>query len=474
MPAKADRAAPYSLRRRLMVAMTAGFVAVLSVISVGLWTYARDAANETYDLLLQGSAISILERATLTPAGFALDFPPSALEILGLAENDRVFYRVFDAAGATITGDPGLPLPPGFQATEDPRMYDARHSGETVRFVVQGRTLPGLDEPRWVLVQVGQTRAARDSLQLNIFSTGLVGLSVLAIVSFLFVRLAIARAMRPLSGLEADIRTRQPTDLSPLEAAPPREIESLITAINDFMRRLDTSKDNAQSFIADVTHQMRTALATLDGHLQIAEARRDPETVLARLEKARDQAKRTIHLTNQLLSHALVIHRADDYPREPVALKSLVRSVVEEAIRDPRGARAAFQFSDAACPGDATVPGDPLTLREALMNLVQNALSHAGARPRIRISLEPARLDAGPAVSLIVEDDGPGIAPARRARAVQRFESHGPGAGSGIGLAIVKAVAESHGGRLRLETAPGGGLAAAIDLPAADAKETAA
>ncbi len=463
MPAKAERQSPYSLRRRLMVMMTAGFLVVLSVISIGLWSYARNAANETYDLLLKGSAIAILERISLSPNGYAMDFPPSALEILGLAENDRVFYRVFDLSGATVTGDPDLPLPDPFEPVETPVMFDAPYSGETVRFVLQGRTLLGQDRPQWVGVQIGQTRSSRNAQQFDIFSTGLAGLTVIAAISLIFVRVAINRAMRPLSGIEADIRTREPTDLSPLDAQPPREIESLIGAINDFMRRLDVSKDNARTFIADVAHQIRTALATLEGHLQIADQHNDADGLRTRLGKAQDQASRTVNLTNQLLSHAMVIHRADNQLREQVDMKTIVRSVLEEVMRSPVGDKAEFDVHGDGLPNGAVVSGDALSLREALLNLVQNALQHGGSH--ISIVLADSTLDGRPAITLAVDDDGPGIAPADCARAVERFYSNGRSAGSGIGLAIVKSVAEGHGGRLRLDRAPAGGLRAAMDLP---------
>ena len=463
MRGRTERQSPYSLRRRLMVVMTGGFLVVLSLISIGLWSYARNAANETYDLLLKGSAISILERISLSPQGYALDFPPSALEILGLAEDDRVFYRVFDLSGTTITGDPDLPLPPALSPAETPIAFDAAYSGEPVRFVVQGRTLLGQDRPQWVGVQIGQTRSARNALHFNIFSTGLVGLTLLAVVSLVFVRVAISRAMRPLSGIEADIRRREPTDLSPLRAQPPREIESLIGTINDFMRRLDVSKDNAQTFIADVAHQIRTALATLEGHLQLAENKADGASMRLRLDKARDQTGRTINLTNQLLSHAMVIHRADNEVRETIDLKAVIASVLEEVVRSPAAAGAEFAFEQNLPDRQVRLTGDPLAVREALLNLVQNALQHGGKT--ISIELSRHRVDGVAHVVLAVEDDGPGIAPSERGQVTDRFYTLGESAGSGIGLAIVKAVVESHDGGLELGEAASGGLRAAMTLP---------
>lgn len=467
MLAKNSRAASYSLRRRLMVAMMAGFIIILGIISIGLWGYARNAANRTYDLLLDGSAIAILERVSMTPDGVNVDFPPSALEILGLAEEDRVFYRIFTGTGETLTGDPALPLPEGYEAGQDGRFFDADYSGEKVRFITRGRHVPGPSQPQWIDVQIGQTRAARDAMQRDLFSKGLLGLTALAFIGLVFVRIGISLAMRPLSGIEADIRGREPSDLAPLRAVPPREVESLINSINAFMRRLETSKDNAQNFIADVAHQMRTSLSSLRGQLELAVEQGDPEAARSRLEKAREQAARTIRLTNQLLSHAMVIHRAESRPRERVDLVALVKSVLEETIRNEIDEAVEFEFSMDDDRGHGmTIAGDAVALREALRNVIDNALKHGKDGAVVRLELRDRELEGAPAIAIAVEDNGPGIAPREYDNVVRRFYTLGGKGDTGIGLAIVKAVIESHDGRLEFKEAAGGGLRVEMILPA--------
>ncbi|MBP0614431.1 sensor histidine kinase [Jiella mangrovi] len=456
----------YSLRRRLIVASMAAFAVLIAFLSVGLWTYARSAANETYDLLLRGAAIAILERVTLTPEGIDIDLPPSALEILALDQEDRVFYRIVDAAGTTLTGTADLPTDGFFERPlplQDPIFFDSTYSGETLRFVVNGRTLLSADRPQWIGVQIGHTRVARDAMERDLIVKGLVPLAALSIAGIAMAWAGIGFAMRPLAGIERDIRARHSNDLQPLDAVPPREVESLITAINGFMRRLDLSRGQAESFIADVAHQMRTSLAALYGHLE--NAGEGGENGAAAVVRARDQARRTVRLTNQLLSHAMVIHRADKEMFQPVELPELVRRLMEEIVRDDKAGTIDFAVELPEDPASARVTGDPIAIREALRNLVDNAVRHGPPDNQITLRVTAASLDGRPGCAIAVDDRGPGIADADKPRVVERFFSNGPGGGSGVGLAIVAAVAESHKGRFQLSDAAPSGLRATIILP---------
>lgn len=89
------KARSYSLQRRLLSLMALGFIILLLMISLLLWNYARGAANRTYDLLLAGAALAVLERVSPGPNGPSVDLPSSAMDILALAPDDRVVYRVF-------------------------------------------------------------------------------------------------------------------------------------------------------------------------------------------------------------------------------------------------------------------------------------------------------------------------------------------------------------------------------------------
>ncbi|UOM32698.1 sensor histidine kinase [Acuticoccus sp. I52.16.1] len=465
--AEAAAPRPYSLKRRLSVGASSLFALMIAVLSMGLWHYSHSAASRTYDLLLSGAAISILERLALTPDGLEIDLPTSAFDILALAPNDRVFYKIVGDDGTTLTGDaalPGLDDPPPVEEDDAIALSDARFDGEPVRLATSWLELPGAGAPVRIGVAVGQTTLARRAMRADLFLKGLIPLAAVAAAGLVALRTGVALAIRPLVDIERDIRARAPTDLSPLTIAPPRESDALVGAINDFMRRLGASRDNAQSFIADVAHQLRTALFGVEGALA-PQASAAPEEQVAR---GRERVRRTIHLTNQLLSHAMVIHRADNSPPAEVDPAALVRRTLEDTLRD--GVADTIGLAVEAEPGSegARLMGDAVALGEALRNLVDNAIRHGAADNAIVLRLAPETIDGRPALALIVADQGPGIAAADRAAVKERFVTRDDRGGSGLGLAIVAAVARSHHGRLDLRDAPGGGLEAALVVPRSD------
>ncbi|HBZ8030522.1 TPA: sensor histidine kinase N-terminal domain-containing protein, partial [Klebsiella pneumoniae] len=137
--ARTANAAPGSLRRTLLLYLGA----LLAVFAVALLFAARGygqrAANRSYDHLLVSSALSIADSVALVDGQWQVDLPYAALDLLAMAPEDRVFYRVADSRGNLITGYGDLPAPPRRPGTQ-PQLFDAAYSGETVRFVVVGRS----------------------------------------------------------------------------------------------------------------------------------------------------------------------------------------------------------------------------------------------------------------------------------------------------------------------------------------------
>ena len=268
--------------------------------------------------------------------------------------------------------------------------------------------------------------------------------------------MAIRTSLYPLRQIASDLARRKPSDLGLVEGAPPREIRGLFDAINDFIQSLRRSRALTETFIADVAHQTRTSLSALQGHLSLAVDAQDPEQMRSRLMKADRQSARTVRLTNQLLANAMVIHRSDRPSLEPLALKPLVQDILTESLRDSRMREITVSFdSDSISEGEDIIAGDSVSIREAIRNLIENAVRHGPADNTVVITLGATPDD----VRLSVEDAGPGIAEADLHRATERFTSLSDATkGSGLGLSIVKAVAEGHGADLSLGRSQLGGL----------------
>lgn len=186
-----------------------------------------------------------------------------------------------------------------------------------------------------------------------------------------------------------------------------------------------------------------------------------------RIAQAEEQTERTIRLTNQLLSHAMIIHRADNKPLERKVFIDVVRTVFAEIIRDYLKYDTDFSI-DSELDGDEEtfVMLDEIGIREALRNLVDNTIKHGKAPHKIGILVRKT----GGKCLLIVDDNGPGINEQMYATVLERFSSMS--SGSGLGLSIVSAVADRHHAELRLGQSPEGGLRVEMAFPVVEGEQT--
>ncbi|MCC4597828.1 sensor histidine kinase [Xanthomonas campestris pv. phormiicola] len=449
-----------SIRRTLLL-----YLGTLSLLgAVALFFAARDygqrAANRSYDHLLVSSALSIVDSVALADGQWQVDLPYAALDLLAMAPEDRVFYRVFDARGRTITGYDDLPKAPSLpRASAAPRLFDAFYSGEQVRFAVVARRVSSAAAQDEVWVQVGQTRRARAALAQDVVLHALVAIAVLSLLSLALVWLGVSRALRPLQRIERDLSRREPSELKPLALAAPQEMHQMVAALNRFMARLASSNETLRAFMAEAAHQMRTPLAALRAQAQLALDDDDPRDMRRSLEAIERNATHMSRLLNQLLSDASVIHRANLQRYASVDLAEVVHQALHEALPQSQP-RPRVQLAIASEP--ALVRGDALLLREAIKNLIDNACKYGGDGA-LQVALTCAARDC----VVTVADHGPGIAAADAERVFERF-ARGEGAaagGAGLGLAIVKRVVDSHGGRIDLSNRIGGGLIASLRLP---------
>ncbi|MGD3202910.1 sensor histidine kinase N-terminal domain-containing protein [Xanthomonas citri pv. citri] len=441
-----------SIRRTLLLYLGSLSLLGAVVLFFAARDYGQRAANRSYDHLLVSSALSIIDSVALVGGDWQVDLPYASLDLLGMAPEDRVFYRVFDAQGRTITGEDTLPLPPRAPRDERPLLFDAQYSGEPVRFAVVMHRVASASGQGEVRVQVGQTRRARDAVARDVVLNALVAIGVLSLLALGLVWLGVYRALRPLQRIEGDLSRREPSDLKPLNVPAPQEMQLMVTALNRFMARLSSSNETLRAFMAEAAHQMRTPLAALRAQAQLAMDDDDPREMQRSLVAIERNASHMSRLLNQLLSDASVIHRANLQRFATVDLAEVLHQALHEALpRSPGAPRVQL-----------AIDPQPALLREALKNLIDNACKYgAGA------SLQVALTSDGNHHVLTIADHGPGIPAAEAERVFERFVrgADAPVGGAGLGLAIVKRVVEAHGGRIDLANRIGGGLIASMHFP---------
>ena len=458
-----------SLRARLVTTMALLFLAGTVMMYLAARAYGQRAADLSYDRLLSGSALSIAETLSVDGSEVRVDIPYAALDMLSAAPEDRVFYRVYGPNQRTVTGYEDLPGEVARRARDigpsevpEPRFFDAQYRGEQVRFVLLGRQLaqPGLRG--WVWVQVGQTRRAREELASQLVLGALLPIALLTLLALALAWFGVGRALRPLEAISGDLARRDPSDLHTLQTPVPREVGPMVDAMNGFMRRLDANIIGLRAFIGDAAHQIRTPLAALRAQAQLALDGQDPGEMRTGLMDVERHASRLTRLVNQLLSEAMVMHRAEARHLEAFDLVDVVKRAVRDAVPVSDDVQVGFISSVAKAP----MRGDAVLLGEAIKNLIDNAIKHGMPEPsgldaEVDIALHPS--DGG--YRLTVSDRGPGIAAEDRDRIFQRFERGDTrSSGAGLGMAIVSRVVASHGGGIELIDREGGGLVVCLTL----------
>ena len=199
-----------------------------------------------------------------------------------------------------------------------------------MRLIRVSRQFAERDYAGTVDVVVGQTTRARDALAREITRSALLGVGLVGLLMAGLAAFAIRSALAPLRRIEAGLAAREPRDLTPLDVAVPREIGALVGTINRFMARQARQFEIMRNLIADASHQLRTPVAAMRAQAELAADEPEPARQRAIVARIHARAVGLSRLTDQLLNHALVIHRADAAPHDPVDLRTIAIRIVEE------------------------------------------------------------------------------------------------------------------------------------------------
>lgn len=454
-----------SIARRLTVAGGLSVAAFAVVMAVILVSFAERAADRAYDRLLLASAQSVADAIRIAGREITVDVPIAAFSMLAIGKADRIYWRVSEEPGPLITGyadlAPELAFPRGAETT----VADATHLGMPVRVAATRRLISAAGEPRRIVVLMAETRESRAALADEIRTYALLPLGVVCIAAVFMIPLSVRQALRPVGELARALKSREPSDFSPVEPkGVPAEIVPLVEALDDLVGRFGESLERNRAFLADAAHQLRTPLASLSTMAEVAAGEQDPDALRDQVRRIHRNAVGAARITNQLLADAAVENRLQTGLREPFRLDRLVAEAVNDAVGFSGGPPIRFDVTEA---GEAAVVlGDDVALREAIRNLIENARVHGGGGP-VAVTVDRPT----PAAAVVaVEDGGPGIPREDRERVLGRFERGDPGRrdGSGLGLSIVLRVATAMGGSVLLLDRDGGGLRAEIRLPAAE------
>jgi two-component system OmpR family sensor kinase len=438
------------IRTRLTVLFAGLAALVLAIAGTGLVLAFRAASWSTVDEGLRNR----FEAIAADPAAGVRALPPS--------DEEFAQYLRPDGSLVTTTGPTERLLPPSVTDS----LRGMRISSEWVWTVEELVPVSVLAAPVadggivMVAVDVEDQQDAISRLVAILAVGGPVLLAALALVGWLLA----GRALRPVERLReeaAAISTIEPARRLPVPDTGD-ELQRLAETLNGMLDRLHEALDRERRFLDEASHELRTPLAVLTAEVELAlREPREREELEAALRSIEQEADRLGRLTQDLL----VLARSDRgrlpvHPAEADVDELLDRVAGEFAQRaESAGVRLRVDGDGARARVDVD------RIRQALENLVDNALRHASAGDEIELR---ARRDAE-GLHLAVRDMGPGFPERLLPRAFERFardDERRNGDGAGLGLAIVRAVAEAHGGKAIAENLPTGGAEVSIDLPA--------
>jgi two-component system, OmpR family, sensor histidine kinase TctE len=447
---------------------------------------ARSLADAPFDRALDDRTEALAQQVRIASDRVVVILPRAARDFLAADEEDVTYFQVIGARGQLLAGEADLPRPGlyDYPVPGKVKLRTVDYRGDQVRIGYLYIDVTDGQEIEQVLVQVAETLDKRTRLANEIIKGVIFPQFMILPVAVLLVWFGLSRGLAPLKSLQRRIRDRAPDDLSPIDPrGAPEEIAPLVDAFNDLLERLHTTISVQKRFIADAAHQMKTPLAGLSTQSELALRERDPAELRRTLEQIARGSQRAAHLVSQLLSLARTENLREAATLAPLDLAAFAREVVSDWVPAAieRGIDLGLEAGEAEGSGDVDaraqaqaepdesdldedededtpscrILGHPILLREMLNNLVDNALRYTphGGRVTVRVA------GGGGRVFLEVEDSGPGIPEGERELVFERFyRVLGTGVdGSGLGLPIVREIADQHGASIEIDDAVPGG-----------------
>ena len=465
-----------SLRTRLLLAVLACVAAGLLVAGVATYLSLRGFLLERVDAQLLDArvpmAMALTDSAGVSglPAGpggnpGGANLPPGTYGQLRDSDGNVINAGTFDY-GQTDLPTPVLATSLSVPSGANYRIFTAKATSGGSGFRVLVENVPGAARVLVVAIPLNETRQTLSRLVVIEVVVSLVVLGALAVAAWLLIK----RDLRPLETMAVTADAIAAGDLARrVQPAEPRtEVGRLGLSLNTMLSRIEeafaeraATEEKLRRFLADASHELRTPLTSIRGYSEVFErAKDDPEDLELAMRRIEEESKRMGVMVEELL----VLARLGE-GREPERAPVDLARVVDDCVSDARTASPARDI-ELVRPETADVLGDDHQLRQVVANLLSNAVRHTPDSARIRVTLTTGDGRA----HLAVADDGPGLDADVAAKVFEPFfradESRArQTGGAGLGLAIVAAIVEAHGGGVRLDTAPGAGATFTVTLP---------
>jgi signal transduction histidine kinase len=455
------------VRWRLALTSAGLTFVILLLFAVVIGVFTARQVRSSFDDDLKLTAVDLAERIHPRESLVAVQFERAELnQIVRSAVAGDAAVRVVGLNGQVVAPEANAPN----LGAPRPGVYDYK------RFRVVSRLIDDPSGRPVAVLQYGKPLAHIHHTMARVRLFLIFGVFAGTILALL-AGLAIARrAMKPIARLTQTAntiaRTRDPGVRMPTPAADDevadlaRTLEAMLASLDAARAETQTALDRQRRFVADASHELRTPLTSILANLELLSAELEGEDA----EAARS-ALRSSRRMRRLVADLLLLARADAgrvRRREPIDL----RNVVREAAGEVAPLAGDHDLNVEVDEEPLVVEGTGDELHRLALNLVQNAIVHTPPGTSVEVCARRSGHDA----IIQVADDGPGIPASLREQAFDRFvrgagDRATGGGGSGLGLSIVRAVAESHGGRVELGASESGGARFVVRIPLSKDRE---
>lgn len=430
-----------SLRLRLILLLFAGLGIAWLVAAWFTHLESREEINRLFDAQLAQSA-QVLLGTTSHELHERIEHDSDEITITHEYEQKLVF-QIWDEHDLLLRS---ATAPITAMASSKEGYSEANINGQP------SRVLARWDARHEFMIQVAEPLAGRELLARHITLKMLMPTFIALPVLALLLWFGIGAGLQPLQQIKQEVKQRAAHQLQPLATTNvPDEVAPLVSALNDLFARLTRAFESERRFTADAAHELRTPLAALKIQAQVAARTQDATERNAALAHVLHGVDRATHLIEQLLTLARVDPENTSLTFEQVNLRRVAVNVLADFAPLAHAKNIALVLEDGE---NYHVQGNETQLSLMLRNLVDNAIRYT-AEGNVTVKLNNIN-----GVTLEVSDTGPGIDESEREQVLQRFyRITGSGEeGSGLGLSIVKRIAELHGAKLSLSQANTGGL----------------
>ena len=451
---------PRSIAAQLVLQFTAASALLLCCGLGLLYWIAINHALEEDDRLLADKLFAL--RAHIKNAG-GTEGLTEELQAIHAGERAAYWVRVLDSDARLVAETPGMAdlLPASKFTTAEALPKHERISGKSL--VLMTATQEANDR-RIYTIQLAQDRSADEAFTKRFGALlGVVLVSGVLAAAFIATRLARS-GLRPLGEMTRSFQRVGPTHLNERVAPAgwPQELQPLALAFDGMLDRLEDSFTRLSQFSADLAHELRTPIANIRGEAEVSLTRsRTPEEYREVIESTVAECERLSSIIDSLLFLARAEAAERQVERQRFDGRAAVQKIASyyESVAEERNVTV-------ACEGEGEVYADPVLFGRAISNLVENALRFTPDGGRVDISL--AARDGHSEVS--VSDNGSGIAEHDLLRVFDRLyrgDRSRSSQGAGLGLALVKSIADLHSGSAAISSEPGRGTKVTLVFPAA-------